>query len=231
MNPVAYIDLQLKDYKETWDFQQNIQNQIINAKTAGTDPGVLPSLIFVEHPHVFTLGKSGKENNLLINTEFLSKINAVFYKTDRGGDITYHGPGQLVGYPVFDLDRLGIGVKSYIFRLEESIIKMLEVFDIQATRCQGATGVWIKTDGQSLTRKICAIGVKISRGVTMHGFALNVNTDLNYFSYINPCGYTDKGVTSIEKETGKKADMSYVKKILAESIADEFNLTLKPASF
>jgi len=232
MNPVAYIDLQLKDYKETWDFQQNIQNQLIEAKTTGTDPKALASLIFVEHPHVFTLGKSGKENNLLINPEVLSSINAVFYKTDRGGDITYHGPGQLVGYPVFDLDRLGVGVKSYIFRLEESIIKMLEVFDIRATRSNGETGVWVKPDHQSLMRKICAIGVKISRGITMHGFALNVNTDLHYFSYINPCGYTDKGVTSIEKETGKKADMSYVKKILAESIADEFNLTLKqPGSF
>ena len=179
MNPVAYIDLQLKDYKETWDFQQNIQNRLIDAKIAGAVPGVLASLIFVEHPHVFTLGKSGKENNLLINPKVLSSINAVFYKTDRGGDITYHGPGQLVGYPVFDLDRLGIGVKSYIFRLEESIIKMLKVFDIHASRCNGATGVWIRQDHQPFMRKICAIGVKISRGVTMHGFALNVNTDLN----------------------------------------------------
>ena len=229
MNPARYIDLQQKDYKETWDFQQEIQDRLVRAKVAGNDPGALPCLIFVEHPHVYTLGKSGKENNLLINPEFLSSIRATYYRTDRGGDITYHGPGQLVGYPVFDLEPLGLGVKNYIFKLEESIIQTLLAFNIHAARLEGATGVWIIPDNQPSIRKVCAIGVKISRGVTMHGFALNVNTDLKYFSYINPCGYTDKGVTSIEKETGSRADMEKVKQILSQKIADQFGLELQPA--
>ena len=226
MVQAKYIDLHSKEYKDTWDFQQVIQNQLIQAKTTGPVPGVLPSLIFVEHPHVFTLGKSGDENNLLINSDFLASINATFFKTDRGGDITYHGPGQLVGYPVFDLDQLGIGVRSYIFNLEESIIQTLQEFNITAERLEGATGVWIASSGQPSWKKICAIGVKVSRGVTMHGFALNVNTDLKYFSYINPCGFTDKGVTSIEKETGMPADMSQVKRRLSRKIASQFDLDM-----
>ena len=181
-------------------------------------------MIFVEHPHVFTLGKSGKENNLLINPEFLASISATFYKTDRGGDITYHGPGQLVGYPVFDLDAQGIGVKKYIEHLEESIIETLMVFGVHTTRLTGASGVWIESGTVAPIRKICAIGVKVSRGITMHGFALNVTTNLQYFNYINPCGFTDKGVTSMEKELGYKPDMVRVKQVLLGRLSDLFNV-------
>jgi len=226
MFKVKYIDLKLKDYKESWDFQQDIQNQLIRAKFDGNNSGGMPCLIFVEHPHVYTLGKSGKENNLLINPEFLASINATFYKTDRGGDITYHGPGQLVGYPVFDLDALGIGVKSYIGQLEESIIQTLEIFNIHSSPFDGATGVWIVPDAPSSARKVCAIGVKVSRGITMHGFALNVSTDLKYFNYINPCGFTDKGVTSMEKELGYHPDMEKVKNVLKQNLAARFGLDL-----
>ncbi len=224
MNQAEYIDLHLKDYRETWDFQQAIQDTLIRAKTTGLDPGVLPCVIFVEHPHVYTLGRSGKENNLLINPEFLSSIGAAFYKTDRGGDITYHGPGQLVGYPIFDLQSLGIGVKKYIENLEESIIRTLRDFGLNTTRLEGATGVWLEAVNLKPVRKICAIGVKVSRGITMHGFALNITTDLKYFSYINPCGFTDKGVTSMEKEKGFKPDMDQVKLTLRRNMAGLFGL-------
>jgi lipoyl(octanoyl) transferase len=224
MNQAEYIDLHLKDYRETWDFQQAIQDRLIRAKTAGVISDGLPCLIFVEHPHVYTLGRSGKENNLLINPEFLSSIGAAFYKTDRGGDITYHGPGQLVGYPIFDLQSLGIGVRKYIENLEESIIQTLRDFGLNTSRLEGATGVWLKADNLKPVRKICAIGVKVSRGITMHGFALNVTTDLQYFNHINPCGFTDKGVTSMEKEKGFKPDMDQVKQTLQRNIAGLFGL-------
>ncbi len=226
MDLLKYTDLGIRDYKETWDYQQSVQDRIIESKLNRTDNPEIPCLLFVEHPHVFTLGKSGKENNLLINKSFLESIGATFYKIDRGGDITYHGPGQLVGYPIFDLDKKGYGVKKYIDLLEESIIEFLKDYDIHATRLEGATGVWINST-HNRTNKICAMGVKISRGVTMHGFALNVNTNLDYFSYINPCGFTDKGVTSIEKETGRTADMTEVKNKLSRKIAElfEFQIT------
>jgi lipoyl(octanoyl) transferase len=227
MTLIRYIDLQSKDYKETWDFQQELQNKLIRAKTVGSDPDALPCLIFVEHPHVYTLGKSGKENNLLINPGFLASIGATFYQTDRGGDITYHGPGQLVGYPVFDLESFHLGVKNYIFHLEEAIIQTLAGYAISATRIIEATGVWIVPDPPALARKICAIGVKVSRGVTMHGFALNVNTNLAYFNYINPCGFTDKGVTSMEKEIGRKPDMAQVKQVMKQKIAEQFSIRYK----
>jgi lipoyl(octanoyl) transferase len=224
MNQVRYTDLGLKNFKEAWDFQQDIQHQLIRAKTDGINHGVLPCLIFVEHPHVYTLGKSGKQNNLLINPRFMASIGATFYKTDRGGDITYHGPGQLVGYPVFDLDIMGMGVRKYIFHIEESIIQTLVEFGIHTTRLEGATGVWITPDRPAPSRKICAIGVKVTRGITMHGFALNVSADLHYFNHINPCGFTDKKVTSIEKELGHKSDMSQVKQILLRKLSEQFNI-------
>ena len=227
MHQARYIDLGLKDYKKTWEFQEEIQHELIRVKNAGIDPGVLPCLIFVEHPHVYTLGKSGKENNLLINPDFLASIGATYYQTDRGGDITYHGPGQLVGYPIFDLDSLKLGVKSYIHHLEESIIQTLEEFAINTTRLSDAAGVWIAPEPPALTRKICAIGVKISRGITMHGFALNINTDLKYFGYINPCGFKDRGVTSMEKECGLLLNMANVKKVLLQKMAVQFNLNFK----
>lgn len=226
MEVVEYIDLGLRDYKQTWDLQQQVLEKLVRAKTGSPDPGALPCLFFVEHPHVYTLGKSGQENNLLIQKPFLDSIGATYYRIDRGGDITYHGPGQIVGYPIFDLDRLGIGVKKYIDKLEEAIILTLADFSIQASRMDQATGVWLGTDGKN-TRKICAIGVRVSRGVTMHGFAFNVNTDLSYFNHINPCGFTDKGVTSMQKELGAKQDMNEVKHRLLHNLLAQFSLELK----
>ncbi len=218
---VKYRDLGLKDYKETWDLQEQTLDNLVRAKTGTGDPGASPWLFFVEHPHVYTLGKSGQENNLLIQPPFLEKINATYYRIDRGGDITYHGPGQLVGYPIIDLDRLGFGVKKYIDLLEQSIIDMLGEFSITASRLDHATGVWIEN-----TRKICAIGVRVSRGVTMHGFALNVNTDLAYFNHINPCGFTDKGVTSMEKQTGRPQNMQEVKERLLHHMSIRFGIEI-----
>jgi len=222
MYEVVFTDLGLKDYKETWDLQEETLRRMSEKKLQGeTSPG---QLYFVEHNHVYTLGKSGSRNNLLIGDEFLQQIGAVFYQINRGGDITYHGPGQIVGYPVFDLDRLGILVKRYVFLLEESVIQTLQHFSVKAERLPGATGVWINAADPSRARKICAIGVRVSRGITMHGFAFNVNTNLDYFHYINPCGFTDKGVTSMEKELGEIQDFNYVKNVLRQKIQTVFEL-------
>ena len=182
------------------------------------------TLIFVEHPHVYTLGKSGSENNLLIDLIQLQAREAKFYKTDRGGDITYHGPGQIVVYPIFDLEVLQIGLKEYIFRLEEVIIMTIREFGIYGSRLNGGTGVWIDPDIKGRARKICAIGVRASRYVTMHGLAFNVNTDLTYFNHINPCGFTDKGVTSIEKELGIRQEMDVVKGLVKKNLTEVFEL-------
>jgi lipoyl(octanoyl) transferase len=183
------------------------------------------TLIFVEHPNVYTLGRSGSENNLLLDYIQLKSKDAAFYKIDRGGDITYHGPGQIVGYPIFDLEVIHIGLKEYIFRIEEAIIRSAGEFEIACSRLEGGTGVWIDPEIPGRARKICAIGVKASKFITMHGFAFNVNTDLTYFNYINPCGFTDKGVTSIEKETGRRADMNEVKEILKNRLREVFDLS------
>jgi len=226
MEFVEFIDLGRRDYKETWDLQQKVLEKLVRAKTGTPDPEALPCLFFVEHPHVYTLGKSGHENNLLIQAPFLESIGATYYRTDRGGDITYHGPGQIVGYPVFDLDRLGIGVKKYIDLLEEAIIVTLAEFSIRASRMDQATGVWLDAEGNN-TRKICAIGVRVSRGVTMHGFAFNVNTDLSYFNHINPCGFTDKGVTSMQKELGAEQDMNEMKERLLKNLLAQFRLKIR----
>ncbi len=173
-------------------------------------------LLFCEHPHVYTLGKSGDEANLLIRADFLKKIDATYFKTNRGGDITYHGPGQIVGYPILDLEELGLGLKQYITLMEEAIIELLSDYGIKATLMEGATGVWLDVDHPVKARKICAIGVRSSRYVTMHGFALNVNTNLDYFTYINPCGFETKGVTSMEKELGSAQNMEEVKVALRD---------------
>ncbi|MCK9617280.1 MAG: lipoyl(octanoyl) transferase LipB [Lentimicrobiaceae bacterium] len=217
---VIYHDLGIMEYREAWDYQEKLLQEVIKRKTGKDIPEIeaLNYLLFCEHPHVYTLGKSGSEDNLLISYIQMQAVNATFFRTNRGGDITYHGPGQLVGYPIFDLEQFSLGVKKYIFLIEEAIILTLEKLDVTAERFAGATGVWLDTAKPHLTRKICAIGVRVSRGVTMHGFALNVNTDLNYFNFINPCGFIDKKVTSIEKETGKKYDMSYVKDLLRKQI-------------
>jgi lipoyl(octanoyl) transferase len=220
---INFRDLLHTHYKEAWDIQEQTLSKIISNRESVTSDLNCGTLFFVEHPHVFTLGKSGQINNLLINEAFLKKIDASYYQTNRGGDITYHGPGQLVGYPVFDLNRMQMGIKAYIHRIEEAIIHTLLTYGIVAARLEGATGVWIDPSTPRV-RKICAIGVRVSKGVTMHGFALNVNTDLKYFSYINPCGFQDKGVTSMQNELGTGIDMEEVKARMKGSICGQFNL-------
>lgn len=227
---VVYKDIGLKDYKETWDFQAEIFNKLVDRKKGKTPDSdsvgnIVPgTLIFVEHPHVYTLGKSGSENNLLLNSLQLRAKDASFYRIDRGGDITYHGPGQIVGYPIFDLEMIHIGLKEYIYGLEEAIIRTVGELGITASRLEGGTGVWLEPEIMGKARKICAIGVKASRYITMHGFAFNVNTDLNYFKNINPCGFTDKGVTSLEKELGMRQDFDTVKSIVKRNLKEIFNL-------
>lgn len=227
---VIYKDIGQRDYKETWDYQAEIFNKIVENKkpehSAGVSvPKILPGvLIFVEHPHVYTLGKSGSQDNLLLDLIQLQAKDASFYRIDRGGDITYHGPGQIVGYPIFDLEAIKIGLKEYIYRIEEAIIRTAKEFGITASRLEGGTGVWLDPEFPGKARKICAIGVKASRFVTMHGFAFNVNTDLTYFNYINPCGFTDKGVTSLEKELGTRQDYESVKGIVRRNLEVVFDL-------
>ncbi len=219
---IVYRDLGEIEYGAAWDYQEELFNSLVahKRKPEGKE---LPEqfLLFCEHPHVYTLGKSGDEANLLIRSEFLKKINATYFKTNRGGDITYHGPGQIVGYPIVDLESLGIGLKLYVSTLEDAIIELLKQYEISATRMDGATGVWLDVDHPVKARKICAIGVRSSRYITMHGFALNVNTNLDYFTYINPCGFETKGVTSMEKELGKALDFEQVKLELKEILMNK----------
>jgi lipoyl(octanoyl) transferase len=228
---VKYEDIGLKDYKETWDYQTSLFKELVDSKknnevfTPGSSDYQPGTLIFVEHPNVYTLGRSGSENNLLLDYIQLKAKDATYYKIDRGGDITFHGPGQIVGYPIFDLGVIGIGLKEYIFRIEEAIIRSAGEYGVVCSRLDGGTGVWIDPELPGKARKICAIGVKASKFVTMHGFAFNVNTDLTYFNYINPCGFTDKGVTSVEKETGRKADLEEVKQVVKNKLGEVFNLT------
>ncbi len=214
---ITFQDLGLIEYGSAWEYQEERFNRLVQYKG---DPNGKERpeqyLLFCEHPHVYTLGKSGDEANLLIHKDFLTKIQATYYKTNRGGDITYHGPGQIVGYPIIDLEFLGIGLKLYITLMENAIIELLTGYGITATQMEGATGVWLEAGHPVKARKICAIGVRSSRYVTMHGFALNVNTNLDYFSYINPCGFETRGVTSMEKETGSALDMEKVKRALRE---------------
>jgi len=224
---IEYRDLGLFDYKKAWEYQENIFRERVNLKFEKRKNPELEShnlddvLLFVEHPHVYTLGKSGDRTNLLITDEFLKKIDASYYHIDRGGDITYHGPGQIVGYPIFDLEHFNIHLKQYVFGLEQTIINFLEDLGIKGERLNGATGVWLDP-GTSKARKICAIGVKGSRHITMHGFAFNVNTNIDYFSYINPCGFIDKGVTSLEKELGITQDFEEIKLRLKAKIIEYF---------
>ena len=225
MKKVIFQDLGLIDYQQAWDFQKEVYSKVLNNKINATKKVEENYLLFCEHPHVYTLGKSGSENNLLINHLQLKAKNATFLKTDRGGDITYHGPGQIVGYPILDLEKLGIGVKEYVHKIEETIIETLKEFSITSERLDGATGVWLDTRTIK-ARKICAIGVKVSRSITMHGFAFNVNTDLGFFNFINPCGFTDKSVTSLEKELGSKQDIEKVKMVLKEKFAEVFEVIL-----
>lgn len=227
---VKYEDIGLMDYKETWDYQATLFKELIVGKKESENKGDTATkhqpgtLIFVEHPHVYTLGKSGSERNLMLDYIQLRARDAKFFRIDRGGDITYHGPGQIVGYPIFDLEVMKISLKEYIFRLEETIIKTLNEYNLPGARMEGGTGVWIEPDIKEKARKICAIGVKASRYVTMHGFAFNVNTDLEYFNYIHPCGFTDKGVTSLEKELGSQQEIDEVKVVVREKLREVFDL-------
>ena len=217
---IEYQDWGLVEYNEAWAKQESLFSTSIEKKMQE-----LPTdnyLVFCEHPHVYTLGKSGDEQNMLLNMIQLQAKHATFVHSNRGGDITYHGPGQVVGYPIFDLANFELGLKQYIFRIEEAIIQTLSLYRIPSTRLEGSTGVWLDV-GEPACRKICAIGVRSSRYVTMHGFALNVNTQLEYFSYINPCGFIDKGVTSMEKELSGKVDMDELKVRLRECIEEQFS--------
>lgn len=226
MTKVKHIDLGLIDYKEAWDYQEslfakNIQRKIDTRNGFPTEP-TENFLLSCEHPHVFTLGKSGDENHLLFNETFLSNIGASFYKINRGGDITYHGPGQLVVYPIFDLDYFFTDIHKYMRFLEEAVIRTLAEYGIKGDRYEGFTGVWLDVD-KPTTRKICAMGVKSSRWVTMHGIGFNINSDLDYFNYIVPCGIQNKGVTSLEKELGRTVEIAEVTEILKTKMAELFN--------
>ena len=192
------------------------------AKSSAEDAG---QLLIVEHNPVYTLGKSGKEQNMLVSEEYLRSIGAEFFHIDRGGDITYHGPGQIVGYPILDLEQIGIGLREYIDSIEESIIGVCAEWGIETGRIAGASGVWLEPETKR-ARKICAIGVRASRYVTMHGFAMNVNTDLKYFSHINPCGFVDRGVTSLQRELGHEVDAEVVKSQIVKHLSEKLKIEI-----
>jgi lipoyl(octanoyl) transferase len=227
-----FIDLGLIDYQKAWDYQTELFNKILAVKSQNRD---LPEseqkvtdnyLLFCEHPHVYTLGKSGDEKNLVIPAADLSSIGASFYQINRGGDITYHGPGQIVVYPIIDLENFFTDIHQYMRLLEESVIGALKNLGVEAGRIKGLTGVWLDVDSPAKARKICAMGVKTSRWVTMHGLALNVNTDMNYFNHIVPCGISDKAVTSVEKELGEPQPIERAKELLKQQIVSLFEMQL-----
>lgn len=226
---VLFEDWGLVPYQEAWDRQEEIFNKTVECKLNNRNlESPLPTpnhLIFTEHPHVYTLGKSGKLDHLLLDEEGLQSIDATYHKINRGGDITYHGPGQIVGYPILDLDNFFTDIHLYLRNLEEAIIRVLQDYGIKGERYEGFTGVWIDVDGEN-PRKICAMGVRASRWVTMHGFALNVNTELSYFNNIVPCGIDDKAVTSLSNELGKQVDIEEVKQKLKNHIAQIFEMKL-----
>ncbi|UIR56076.1 lipoyl(octanoyl) transferase LipB [Sphingobacterium sp. SRCM116780] len=226
---VTFIDWGLIDYQEAWDKQEEVFNKTLSVKHENrVNDTSLPTenfLIFNEHPHVYTLGKSGKPEHLLLDEQALKEKEATYYKINRGGDITYHGPGQIVGYPILDLDNFFTDIHLYLRTLEEAVILTLQDYGIEAGRYPGYTGVWLDADNDK-ARKICAMGVRASRWVTMHGFAFNVNTDLSYFNHIVPCGIDDKDVASMEKELGYKLDIEEVKNKLKTHIADLFGMEL-----
>jgi len=212
---ICYLDWGIVSYEEAWKRQTELFDTIITAKV--NHRPYQNYIIMCEHPHVYTLGRSGKENNMLLGEKQLKAIDATLYHIDRGGDITYHGPGQLVCYPILNLEEFNLGLKQYVHLLEEAVVRVCNSYHIDAGRMEKATGVWLDIN-TPLARKICAIGVRSSRFVTMHGLALNVNTNLRYFSYINPCGFIDKGVTSLQKELNREVEIDEVKKKLQEEI-------------
>ena len=229
---VKFEELGLKNYMEAFEYQQSLMDEIIQIKIKNRD---LPEekdhettpnyLLFVEHPHVYTLGKSGDEHNMLANEDKLKEIDATFVKTNRGGAITYHGFGQIVGYPILDLDNFKSDIHLYMRNLEEVIIRVIAEYGLKGERSVGETGVWLDV-GKPYARKICALGVKTSKWVTMHGFALNVNTDLRYFEYIIPCGIKDKAVTSLKRELEKEVNAEEVKEKIRKHFQDVFEAEL-----
>ncbi len=232
MEEVLLVDLGTMEYGEARQVQQTLFDELLAAKVALPERMPDQRLLLVEHPPVYTLGKSGKEGNMLVSKEYLESIGATFYPTNRGGDITFHGPGQIVGYPILDLEREGIGLRAYIEAIEQTVIDTLADYGIVAGRSEGAAGVWLEPRRGRPLRKICAIGVRSSRYVTMHGFALNVNTDLNWFELINPCGFTDRGVTSIAKELGvERVDIEEVKRRLVGHFAENLNVKIKISDY
>ena len=220
MESFSYQDLGRIVYEKALDIQTEKFNALLAAKAKGEKGR--NELLFCEHEPVLTIGKSGKDSNLLIPEARLKALGISYYHINRGGDITYHGPGQITGYPIFDLETWHIGLKQYIYRLEETIIRFLALYGLKGERLEGATGVWLDPLVVGKARKICAIGAKSSRFVTMHGFALNINTDLNYFTLINPCGFTDKGVTSLARELGENQDFEKAKRQLAALFSEVF---------
>lgn len=229
---VLFQDLGLMDYKACWDYQETLFNETIAQKIANRDLNpedqveTKNHLLFVEHPHVYTLGKSGDVSHLLINDTQLEEKHATYYKINRGGDITYHGPGQLVGYPILDLDNFFTDIHKYLRLLEETIILTLDEYGIKAGRSKGETGVWLDEDNLFKARKICAMGVRCSRWVTMHGWGFNVNANLDYFSNIVPCGIQDKAVTSLNKELGQDVNMAEIKSKLKKHFGTLFEATI-----
>jgi len=232
MQKVKFIDLGLIDYKQGWDYQEKLFAEVvatkINNRTLPDNNQIATDnyLLFCEHPHVYTLGNTGDKEHLLISENQLKEKNATYYKINRGGDITYHGPGQIVGYPILDLDNFFTDIHKYLRFLEEMVIRTLSEFNIESGRSKGETGVWLDADNPLKARKICAMGVRASRWVTMHGFALNVNTDLAYFGNIIPCGIVDKAVTSLDKELGRKVDEEEVKQKLKKHFMELFECEL-----
>lgn len=234
MNTVHYTNWGLIEYGEAFEKQEKIMQIGLDIKSkkfaaANNEDDFEPikhHLIVCTHPHVYTLGKSGAMENLLVNNNYLKELGATFYKTNRGGDITYHGPGQLVAYPILDLEQFTTDLGKYMRNLEEVIIRTIAAYGIVGERLQGATGVWIDADTPGKARKICAMGVRSSRWITMHGLALNMNTDLNFFNLIVPCGISDKGVTSIEKELNRKVDENEVLAHFLKHFKDVFNVEL-----
>ncbi len=229
---IKYIDLGLVDYKQAWDYQTSLFEKNIAIKTGNRslpDEEQIPTenfLLFCEHPHVYTLGKSGKPEHLLVNDEELAALNASYYHINRGGDITYHGPGQIVVYPVIDLENFFTDIHRYMRFLEESVIRTCEVYGVSAGRVPGLTGVWVDYNDADRARKICAMGVKTSRWVTMHGLAFNVNTNLDYFRHIVPCGIQDKAVTSLALETGSTPDIKAVADVLRKNLVEVFEMEM-----
>ena len=227
-----FIDLGLQDYKQAWDYQTSLLNATLAIKQTNRNLPVHSQqptrnyLLFCEHPHVYTLGKSGDENNLLATKEKLSTLRATYYQTNRGGDITYHGPGQLVVYPVLDLENFFTDIHQYMRLLEEAVILTCRDYGLKAGRIEKLTGVWIDCEDPLQARKICALGVKTSRWVTLHGLALNVNTELSYFNHIIPCGIDNKAVTSMEKELGRTTDIKEVGECLKRHLVTLFKMDL-----